>query len=101
MSRVDKETLERLKKQHRVVVPVEVEDGGEIFCCYLKRPSVETLSVTAKLAKSDEMKAVAAMINQCWIEGDSIIKEDGVLLLAAGTVFGQEQKARANVIKNL
>jgi hypothetical protein len=101
MSKVDKETLERLKKQHRVVVPVEVEDNGEVFCCYLKRPSVETLSMTTKLAKSDEMKAVAAMINQCWIEGDSIIREDGMLLLAVGTEFGQAQKVRASVIKNL
>jgi hypothetical protein len=101
MGKVDKETVERLRKQHRVVVPIEVEDGGEVFSCYLKRPTVETLTIVSKLAKSDEVKAVSTLIGQCWLEGDSVIRDDAVLLLAVGGKFSEANQARASIVKNL
>jgi hypothetical protein len=100
MSKIDKEKIEELKKQHRVVVPIEVEDGGDVFSCYLKRPTAETLSVVNKLSKTDEVRAATTLVCQSWIEGDSLIREDGVLLLAVAGEFGKSNKARAITIKN-
>jgi hypothetical protein len=100
MGKISKEKTEELKKQHRVVVAIEVEDNGETFSCYLKRPSAETLSIVNKLSKTDEVKAAQMLIQQCWIEGDSLIREDGILMLSVAAEFGQTNQAKATVIKN-
>jgi hypothetical protein len=97
---ISKEKTAELKKQHRVVTAIEVEDNGEKFCCYLKRPSADTLSVVNKLSKTDEVRAASTLVNQCWIEGDSIIREDGILMLAVAAEFGKSNTARAITLKN-
>jgi hypothetical protein len=100
MGKISKEKVEELKKQHRIIVPVELEDEGEILSCYLKRPTTETLAIVNKLSKTDEVKAAEILIKQCWVEGDSIIKEDGILMLAVAAEFGQANKVRATILKN-
>jgi hypothetical protein len=101
MSKISQEKLVELKKQHRIVVCVEVEDEGEVFSCYLKRPTAETLSIVNKLSKTDEVKAAEILVRQCWIEGDSLIKEDGILMLSVAAEFGQTNKAKATILKNV
>ncbi|MDR2964032.1 MAG: hypothetical protein LBU90_10440 [Bacteroidales bacterium] len=100
MSKIDSEKLAELRKAHRVVTAIEVEDNGETLCCYLKRPSVETQTIVNKLAKTDDMKALSVMISNCWLEGDSVIKDDPILLAAVGNQFGQANQPAAKVIKN-
>jgi hypothetical protein len=100
MGKISKEKVEELKKQHRVVAAIEVEDNGETFHCYLKRPSAETLAIVNKLSKTDEIRAAKTLVEQCWIEGDSIIREDGILMLAVAAEFGKSNTARATIIKN-
>lgn len=99
--KADKTRLEELKKQHRKVYAIEVNDDGEDFSCYLKRPNPEQLAVMNKLAKTDEVRATQTLIDQCWIEGDSVIKADGMLLMAIAGEFLKECKVNnVTVLKN-
>jgi hypothetical protein len=100
MGAINKQRVEELKKQYRVVLPVEVEDDGEVYSCYLKRPSVETLGIVNKLAKTDEVKAAAVLLTESWIEGDQEIRSDGILMLAVAAELGKANSVRASVIKN-
>jgi hypothetical protein len=101
MAKVSAEKIKELKQSHRIVVPIEIEDGGEFFSCYLKRPKTETLSMITKLAKTDEVRAASLLVDECWIEGDSAIKEDGILKLAVGGKFGEANQINSVEIKNL
>jgi hypothetical protein len=83
MGQAKREVYEELKKRYRHVAAVEVEDNGEIYCGYFTRPDMDTLSAVNKLMKSDEIRAAGILFDKCWIEGDSLIRDDATLKLAA------------------
>lgn len=81
-------------------VKIQVELDGEKYQCELRRPSVDTLSIVNKMQKTDEVKAASMMISQCWVSGDEEIRQDGMLMLAVITEFGNYNKPKTTVIKN-
>ena len=99
---VSKEKLAELKKQHFGVVAIEVAEEEQKYVAYLKRPNTEALSNFNKIGKTNEMLAMTTLVNECWLEGDSIIKADGFLMAAVGGEFlkGFNQNRNTTTIKN-
>lgn len=66
---VTAEQVKIWKGQHRKVARIEVEDGDEKHVGYFKRPSMETMAASTKVAKTDEVKAGGILFDGCWLGG--------------------------------
>lgn len=90
---VSEEQVQSWKSQHRKVHMIEVEDDGDLFVGYFRRPSMEVMSAVNQLAKSDEVKSTSVMFENCWLGGDPIMKSDVLVRMAAikqlGVMFGR------------
>ena len=71
------------KNKYRKVSEVTVEDNGEVFKGYFKRPDMDTLSAVSKLNKTDEIKAANVLYDNTWLGGSPELQEDAVLKMAA------------------
>ena len=68
---VTAEQVKIWKGQHRKVARIEVEDGDEKHVGYFKRPSMETMAASTKVAKTDG----------CWLGGSEFMRTDPVLFV--------------------
>lgn len=80
---VSEEQIKAWKTEHRKVHMVEVEDDGELFVGYFRRPDMETMSAVNRVAKADEVKSSSVMFDNCWLGGDPVLKTDIVVRMAA------------------
>lgn len=80
---VSEEQIKAWKAEHRKVHLIEVEDDGELFIGYFRRPDMETMSAVNKVAKTDEVKSSSVMFDNCWLGGDPVLKTDIVVRMAA------------------
>ena len=78
---VTAEQVKAWKGQHRKVVRIEVEDGDEKHVGYFKRPSMETMAASTKVAKTDEVKAGGILFDGCWLGGSEFMRTDPVLFV--------------------
>lgn len=77
------EQIELWRAKHRKVYQIDVDDDGEVFTAYFRRPDNETLAATTSLAQRDPYKAMSVLFENCWLGGDPLIKDDAVLRMAA------------------
>jgi hypothetical protein len=98
---VTEEVIGVWKNKYRKVYEVTVKDGDDVYRGYFRRPGLETLSAVNKLSKSDEIKAVEVLFDNCWLGGDEILKEDAVLKLSAAGQFQAIMNPAQTEIKNL
>lgn len=85
--------IERLKKQHGRIYQIVVDDDGDLYVAYFRRPDMAVLSAMTKMAKTDEMQAAKVMVENCFVAGAEQVRTDAALFVAAvgqlGTVIGQ------------
>lgn len=98
---IDAATVEAWKAKHRGLACIEVEDCGEKFRAYFKRPDMKTLSLFAKMAKQDEILAMNTLFDECYLGGDEIVKEDAVIKMSVFEKLSQVIGAARAEIKNL
>lgn len=79
---VTAEQVKIWKGQHRKVARIEVEDGDEKHVGYFKRPSMETMAASTKVAKTDEVKAGGILFDGCWLGGSEFMRTDPVLFVS-------------------
>jgi hypothetical protein len=80
---VTEEQIKAWKGEYRKVHVIEVEDDGELFVGYFRRPNMETMAAVNKLAKTDEVKSSATLFDNCWLGGDPLVKSDTIVRVAA------------------
>ena len=78
---VTAEKVKQWKGQHRKVVRIEVEDGDEKHVGYFKRPSMEVMAASTKIAKTDEFKSSTTLFDGCWLGGSEFMRNDPVLFM--------------------
>lgn len=78
---VTAEQVKTWKGQHHKVARIEVEDGDEKHVGYFKRPSMETMAASTKVAKTDEVKAGGILFDGCWLGGSEFMRTDPVLFV--------------------
>lgn len=71
------------KKKHGEVYKVTV-DGKS---CYLHKPDRKTLAYVST-AKDNPIRMSELMLNNCWIDGDEVIKTDDALFLGVVQQMG-------------
>jgi hypothetical protein len=80
---VTEEQVKAWKGEHRKVYAIEVEDDGELFVGYFRRPNMETMAAVNKLAKTDEVRGSSILFDNCWLGGDPLVKSDTIVRMAA------------------
>lgn len=98
---VGEEQIAAWKKEHRKVHAIEVEDGDELYIGYFHRPSMETMSAVNKLAKADEVKSTTTMFDNCWLGGETVMKTDTLVRMAAIKQLGEMFNRVVGTLKNL
>lgn len=98
---VTEEAVQSWKARYRKVYQIVVTDGEDKYYGFFRRPDMETMSAVSKISKSDEVKGLAALFDNCWLGGDAMLQEDFFLKSTAiqelSTIFG----AVSGEIKNL
>lgn len=94
------EQIERWKQKYRKIAAVEVLDD-ETYVGYFHRPDMETYSMVAKLAKTDEIRASNILFDNCWLGGSSLLQEDAVLKMNAIGQLNAMTSAVSASLKNL
>ena len=92
------------KAKHKDVYEVEVplkEGGEEMAYGYFKKPDLDIIGLTTKYAENSPVKAGEVMLDNCWIGGDKIIKEDSEMKLGAMTQLKGIFKSRVAKLKKL
>ena len=84
-----KEKAEKIKSKHKVksvyYISVKGEDGDEKeeYVGWLKRPDLKVMSAFTSSVQKDLVMAIKMVVNSCWLEGDSEIKDDDDVFLGA------------------
>lgn len=89
--------IEEWKKKYGDVFKVEVD--GHV--AYLKKPSRKALGAAAVIGKSDIIKYNEVLLNNCWIEGDEVIKEDDSLFLGVSAQLAELVEIKEATLKKL
>ncbi len=84
---------------HQVDVPLD--DEGTIGVAYFRKPDLNMISAASKFIKSDPIKSSTILFNSCWLEGDSIIKDNDEAKMSACQQIGSIFKVRTATIKKL
>ncbi len=75
---VTEEQINKWKAAHKRVVRINVTDGEDLHVAFFKRPSLETMSAVTKAVKSDEVKGAAILYDNCFLGGDTEMREDAL-----------------------
>ena len=95
------EQVKGWKGEHRKVHMIEVEDDGDLFVGYFRRPSMETMSAVNQLTKKDEVKSTSVMFENCWLGGDPVMKTDTLVRMAAIKQLGAMFDRVVGTLKNV
>ncbi|MGL4908839.1 MAG: hypothetical protein ACRC3G_05860 [Bacteroidales bacterium] len=80
---VSADQIEAWKKKYKKVSRVQVNDEGDLYAAYFRRPDMATMAAVSKIGKTDEIKAAEVLFENCWLGGAMAIKEEAMLKLAA------------------
>lgn len=98
---VTDEQITKWKNVHKRVIRIDVVDGEELHVAYFKRPSLETMSAVTKVTKTDEVKGVSVLYDNCFLGGDPEMREDALLFMAATAQLGKLFNSCLGSLKNL
>lgn len=98
---VSEEQISKWKVAHKRVIRIDVTDGDDLHVAYFKRPTLETMSAVTKVTKSDEVKGAAVLYDNCFFCGDSEMREDALLFMAASAQLGKMFNACLGSLKNV
>lgn len=90
------EQIKEWKAKHGDIFKVTVDDHS----CILRKPKRKDLSYIATLGK-DPIKMQEVLLNQLWVAGDEVIKEDDELFLAVVSKMEQVTQIKEAEIKKL
>ncbi len=97
---VTPEQISAWKAQHGRIHEVELtdEEMGEKHIGYFRRPDMKTMQAFSATAKTNEIKAVEVLFNNCWLGGSPMMKSDAVYQLQAN---GELQKIFGTCVAKL
>lgn len=98
---VSEEQIKAWKSEHRKVHMIEVEDDGDLFVGYFRRPGMETMSAVNQLAKKDEIKSTTTLFENCWLGGDPVMKTDMLVRMGAIRQLGELFNSVTSRLKNV
>lgn len=98
---VSDEQIKSWKSEHRKVHMIEVEDDGDLFVGYFRRPSMETMSAVNSLAKKDEIKSTTILFDNCWLGGEPVMKTDTLVRMGAIRQLGELFNSITSRLKNV
>ena len=98
---VTEEQINKWKAVHKRVIRIDVTEGEDLHVAYFKRHSLETMSAVTKVGKSDEVKSASVLYDNCFLGGDTEMREDALLFMAATAQLGNMFNSCLGSLKNL
>lgn len=95
------EELLTMKGKYGKIKVVEVEDDGDTYFIYLKRPDFETLKAVTKVSKTDELEGTKIFVRNCMVGGAAEVLDDAVLLVSAASAASSLLTSAKSVLKNV
>jgi len=92
-----KEKIAQWKKKYGEVFVYEA-DGKK---CYLRKPDRKTLGAASVIGKNDPMKYNEVMINNCWLDGNEILRENDGYFLGLSAQIAELIEIKEGEIKKL
>lgn len=90
------EQIAKWKKDHGEIFAVSVD--GSI--CYLKKPNRNILSAMSTLA-NDPIRSAEFLLNNCWLDGDTAIKDEDDKFLGVVSQLGEIIKVKTATLVKL
>ncbi|GIV42048.1 MAG: hypothetical protein KatS3mg034_1358 [Vicingaceae bacterium] len=81
-------------------ITVNIEEDTKATA-YFRKPDLQIISAAAKFADIDPIKSGNIMLENCWLAGDEIIKEDEEAKLGVIKKLGELFKIKEAEIKKL
>ncbi|MDR1120039.1 MAG: hypothetical protein LBM08_03900 [Dysgonamonadaceae bacterium] len=85
MFTANKEQIDAWKAKHGEVFRIQVEGKA----CYLKKPGRKTLGYASLAGKENPLKFNEILLNDCWLDGDEVIKTDDTLFLSVSSKLSE------------
>lgn len=93
--------IAKWKNVYGRVMRVDVEDDGNLYIGYFRRPSLQTMSAVNKITKEDEIKGAKTLYDNCFLGGSKEIAEDSVLFMEAQKQLSTLFTSCRSSLKNL
>lgn len=77
----------------------QVEVDGHV--AYLKKPDRRALGAASVIGKTDPIKYNEVLLNNCWLEGDEVIKKDDALFLGVSAQLAEIIEIKEATLKKL
>lgn len=90
------EKIAEWKKQYGEVYAVSVDES----VCYLHKPNRNVLSAVSTLA-NDPIRSAEFILNNCWLDGDTAIKDEDDKFLGVVSQLGEIIKVKSATLVKL
>lgn len=102
MGEVTQAQIKRWKAKYGDIFAISVKiSNKEKATCYLKKPDLNIITASAKFAKTDPIKGGTVVLENCWLGGDKIIKQDDEAKLGVIKKLGELFKVKEAEVKKL
>lgn len=98
---LDTTQIEELKAEKGALVLIEVTAQGKVHQAVFREPTFEMLRASNKISKTDDMKALESIYNNCKIAVDDDIAQRDVLKIKAVEALMARVQKTSSEAKNL
>lgn len=93
--------IQDLKAKHHVLFEAIVKDGDNEFKAIFKEPDMAVLSAVNALSKTDELKGVLVLFDNCVLACDEAIRKRDILKIEVTKSISGRMTALSSSVKNL
>lgn len=93
--------IQELKAKHHTIYQTEIKDGEETFLAIFREPDMTVLSAVNALGKTDELKGVLVLFDNCVVACDEAIRKRDLLKIEVSKSISSRMTALSSSVKNL
>lgn len=102
MAEITEAQIKKWKAKYGDVFAISVKlNNKEKATGYFKKPDLNIIAAAAKFAETDPIKSGTVMLENCWLGGDEIIKQDDEAKLGVIKRLGELFKVKEAEVKKL
>ncbi len=104
MKQVSQAQIKRWKSQYGDVYAIEVkldDKGKQKAVGYFRKPDLNIIAAASRFADTDPIKSGEVLLENCWLDGDDVIKTDDEAKMGVLTQLGKLFKIKEAEVKKL
>ncbi len=102
MKKISQAQIKRWKAQYGDVYAIEVKlDEQEKAVGYFRKPDLNIIAAASRFVESNPIKTGEILLENCWLDGDDLIKTDDEAKMGVMTQLGKLFKVKEAEVKKL